>query len=690
MLIKKGARNRRSADKALCISLAVGALTIAPNPAWATRSHHAGRVAPARGSTVPPAPVSTPAMAPEAAAPSKAAVPVAASPSSGDAPLPPPPPVPLAVFGDNMPEPGKATLSVIPRFINNSHSLIGTKGVSPQYIVSNTPWYWSPFTSNVRVVPIDQFIQTQTVTLAYGLAKDWSVVLQTGMVEKHSHLMTFYGTSNLIPRGMSFPGTDSLEDSSASVVWRAYEDPIHRIKFNLGMSFPTGSTYNQGGALLLVTGNYNIGRAFYGMQSGTGTFDLMPGVLYAGTIAPWSWGVSYRARLPLTMNNEGYAWGNYQEANIWGGYTWIPGFTTTVRANFNIQSPINGKDYWAAGKLQSANPNFYGGKRIEMYAGADIDGKLFGAPGFSVGIEGGIPVYQNLNGPQLAKNWQAGMAFRWKIGETGMTAVARSPGIFKGPAVASAALPTMVWNGFYFGANGGFAWAGDTRTNFTYGGAGGFASLWGMGALPANVNLNSQGFFAGGQVGYGFQPHPKVVAGLEADLQGLMVGNSTLNSWQGPAAAYTFLQVQRNQHSLGTVRGRIGYLVTPTTLLYGTGGLAFGDTVLNASYFSPLLKPVLNFGVGPNGLSGYIDMRTGWAAGAGVEWAYDQRWSVKGEYLHYDLGTANTANIGPLFYATTAGLSSAGYSVPINGNIVRAGVNYHLNVGAEAPVVAKF
>jgi len=38
------------------------------------------------------------------------------------------------------------------------------------------------------------------------------------------------------------------------------------------------------------------------MQPGTGTFDLMPGVLYAGTIAPWSWGLSYRARVALDYN----------------------------------------------------------------------------------------------------------------------------------------------------------------------------------------------------------------------------------------------------------------------------------------------------------------------------------------------------------------------------------------------------
>ena len=83
-------------------------------------------------------------------------------------------------------------------------------------------------------------------------------------------------------------------------------------------------------------------------------------------------------------------------------------------------------------------------------------------------------------------------------------------------------------------------------------------------------------------------------------------------------------------------------------------------------------------------------MRLGWTAGAGVEWAFDPRWSVKGEYLRYDLGAANTANVGALFYATRTGLSSAGYSAPFNGNIVRAGVNYHFNFGVPALVAAKY
>jgi len=516
------------------------------------------------------------------------------------------------------------------------------------------------------------------------------------VVERHSDLVTFNGAasfsnlpfSSIIARGTSFPGIDDIQDSQAAIIWRPYDDGMNRFKVNLGMSFPTGNNHNNGGTVLQTTGSYSIGQAFYGMQPGTGTFDLMPGILYGGVQGPWSWGLSYRARLPLAVNPQGYMWGNYQEVNAWGGYTWFPGFTTTIRANFNIQSPIVGADWWLIGKLPSADPEYYGGKRIEMNAGADIDGKLFGFPAFSIGIEAGVPVYQNLDGPQLSKNWQAGMALRYKIGEPGSeTAPAGSP-IFKGPPVAAAA-PTSPWGGFYVGLNAGYTWANDTNTSYTFMGQGGFASLWANGALPSNVELNSQGFFAGAQVGYNYLYHDKVLAGLEADLQGLAVGNSSVGSWQGSPA--TYLQSGRNMHSLGTVRGRVGYLVTPTVLLYGTGGLAYGEADLNTTFFSPLLSPVLYQG---GSWLGTTDLRTGWTAGAGVEWMFNPKWSLKAEYLYYDLGTANTANFGPVFYTSSAKtgslFSTAGYSAPFNGNIVRAGVNYHFNGFAPAPIVAKY
>lgn len=338
------------------------------------------------------------------------AAPPVAAPS---VPAPSLAPAPLGVFGADMPAAGRLVVSVIPQFANFSHTLIGTRGVSSQQVVATTPWSWNP-KQNLRLVPQNTAVATQTVALAYGVTENISVVLTTGMIEKNLDMLTFKGASGITPLGMSFTGTDGMTDTSLAAIWRVYRDPINRIQINLGMSFPTGSDHDTF-TLLQPTGSYATSRAFYAMQSGSGTFDAMPGVVYAGQLGKWSWGLSYRGRLPLAVNPEGWAFGDLHEFNAWGGYSWVPGLTTTVRVCGSLQGQIVGNDPLIAGKAQAANPNFYGGQRIEMWGGATIAGKLIGVERLSVSLEGGIPVYQNLNGPQLSKNWQAGLALRWKI-----------------------------------------------------------------------------------------------------------------------------------------------------------------------------------------------------------------------------------------------------------------------------------
>ncbi|BDV36073.1 alpha-amylase [Methylocystis iwaonis] len=330
-------------------------------------------------------------------------------------PLPPQPlaPAPLGVFGADMPPAGKLILSIVPQFLGRSTSLEGARPVSSQEIVATTPWFFDP-RQKLRGVPQSALQAVQTVQLAYGVTKVLSIVVATGMTEKNLSFLTFKGLSGITPLGMSYTGTDSISDTTASAIWRVYEDPINRVQVNVGMSFPTGSNHNTF-TLLQPNGTYATTRAFYAMQIGTGTFDAMPGVVYAGQLNNWSWGLSYRGRFPLAANPEGYRWGDLHEFTGWGGYSWIPGVTTTFRVTGSLEGPIRGFDWNIAGKAQAANPKFYGGQRVELFGGATISGKLVGYENVLLAIEAGLPVYQNLNGPQLSKAWQAGLALRFKI-----------------------------------------------------------------------------------------------------------------------------------------------------------------------------------------------------------------------------------------------------------------------------------
>lgn len=326
----------------------------------------------------------------------------------------PPPPAPMGVFGADMPPPEKLVLSITPNFANLSGMRIGTRNVSNEYIVNNVPFFLNP-TRTVRIVPQNIAAKTQVVGLAYGVTKDFSLVFTGGMGEKNLEPLTFSGAAGVQQRGRSYVGTVSLVDFSLSGIYRVYQDDIHRIQINLGFSFPTGSNHATFNGLLLPDGSRALVRAFYGMQPGTGTFDIMPGVVYAGHLDKWSWGLSYRGRHPLAANPQGYMWGNLHEFNGWAGYTWIPGLTTTFRALASVQGRIAGFDPEIRGIAAPTNPLFYGGTRVELFGGWTVSGKFIGFDNLTLAAEAGFPVHQDLNGPQIMKNWQAGMSLRLKI-----------------------------------------------------------------------------------------------------------------------------------------------------------------------------------------------------------------------------------------------------------------------------------
>lgn len=327
---------------------------------------------------------------------------------------PAPPPAPMGVFAADLPGAGRFSLSVTALFANFSGMRIGNRGVSSDFIAANVPYLFNP-KQTLRLVPQNIAFAAQQVGVAYGVTQDFAVAVNAQMVERNLDMLTYRGPGRGVDRlGMSYTGTEGFGDLFAAGAYRLYQDDIHRVLVNLGMSFPTGSNH-QTFTLLQPNVTYATSRAFYALQPGSGTYDIMPGVTYAGYLGQWSWGLSYRGRLPLGANPQGYRWGDYHEFSGWGGYSWMPGLTTTVRVTGSTQGQIRGLDWEIRGKAPAGNPAFYGGERVEVFGGATIGGKLVGYENVSVAIEAGLPVYQNLNGPQIMKDWQAGLSLRFKI-----------------------------------------------------------------------------------------------------------------------------------------------------------------------------------------------------------------------------------------------------------------------------------
>lgn len=147
------------------------------------------------------------------------------------------------------------------------------------------------------------------------------------------------------------------------------------------------------------------------------------------------------------------------------------------------------------------------------------------------------------------------------------------------------------WTGFYAGLNaGGILGASNSVTTSTYPiyQNPDFRQTAYVAARSGSTNVDVAygGFIGGGQIGYMWNPIDRIMSGVELDFSGIAGSgnNSTINVAQfvnyTPESYWiSNTNLNKNLQYLGTVRGRLGYLITPDLLAYGSGGFAYGGSI---------------------------------------------------------------------------------------------------------------
>jgi outer membrane immunogenic protein len=162
------------------------------------------------------------------------------------------------------------------------------------------------------------------------------------------------------------------------------------------------------------------------------------------------------------------------------------------------------------------------------------------------------------------------------------------------------------WTGFYIGVNGGGGF-GDDKFD-----------------MKPTLTRKPSGGLGGGHAGYNWQ-YGNLVGGLEVDFDGADITKSFT-----PVAGTS---VREKTDELATARARLGYLLFPNLLAYGTAGAAWGHTEVRQSTAALTTNAVSQFG---------------WAAGAGLEYKVWGPLVARAEYLHYDFGKTSLPAFGPL------------------------------------------
>ncbi|WP_291863891.1 carbohydrate porin [Bradyrhizobium sp.] len=190
----------------------------------------------------------------------------------------------------------------------------------------------------------------------------------------------------------------------------------------------------------------------------------------------------------------------------------------------------------------------------------------------------------------------------------GAAKAADAPMPLKAPPVQ----PVFDWTGLYLGAHAG------------YGRAPARAALTDP-FLNATATSSALGGMIGGvQSGYNVRLRSGLLFGVEADLTfpNYLISDSIVAVLATPRSS-----VVEHLDYVGTVRGRLGY-ASGHWLFYATGGFAYaGERFTNTPPIGDEEK--------------HLNVRLGWAAGAGVEYAFAPHWSVKLEYLYDRFEHAN-------------------------------------------------
>jgi outer membrane immunogenic protein len=217
------------------------------------------------------------------------------------------------------------------------------------------------------------------------------------------------------------------------------------------------------------------------------------------------------------------------------------------------------------------------------------------------------------------------------------------------PGPGNYSVPGISWTGLYLGVNGGGA-RGDVKTSD-------LGDYYETGAV---TKLSPSGAIIGGTLGYNLQRW-RTVFGAEVDLGGMDLSAKKL-----PTGATTLpnkfpdARIGIDSGLYGNVTGRLGYTFG-AALLYAKGGFALYDGY--DQFFQ---------GTGAS-FSSATKTRyfAGWTYGGGLEYSLTKEWSLKGEYIHFDLGSED-------FTVTSAFKVQSRFKEDLIVDTVKAGVNYHV------------
>lgn len=249
----------------------------------------------------------------------------------------------------------------------------------------------------------DQVPQSMSMTMSmlelmYAPTEMLNVSASIPWIENTMRMRTTLGESF----SMDSSGVGDTEVGADLVAWQLDEQSL-RAGVSLGL--PTGSITERGGMP-----GAPATKLEYSMQLGSGTYDLLPRLSWRMRSSPYSYGIDFSGAARLGHNDEHYALGDRFVASAFGSQDWSGSWAGTLRVTATRVGNVRGADPELDPMMSPTNdPKLQGYERFDGAVGVNwmpLEGKLAGSV---IGLELGIPLAQDLEGPQLSEDWFAAL-----------------------------------------------------------------------------------------------------------------------------------------------------------------------------------------------------------------------------------------------------------------------------------------
>ncbi|NKB35888.1 MAG: transporter [Gammaproteobacteria bacterium] len=295
---------------------------------------------------------------------------------------------PIGVMGDHIHKQGEFMFSYRFMHMDMSGNRKGSDQLSSAEVLND-----------FLVSPLDMSMDMHMLGGMYAPSDNLTLMAMLPYVE--------LSMDHLTRMGAEFTTTaKGIGDVRVTALYQFFQQSGHKVHLNFGLALPSGNIDERDDTPL---GNVVLP---YPMQIGSGTYDLLVGLTYNASRTDWSWGAQVNGTFRLENNDENYSLGDRGQLSAWLAKRWNPYLSTSLRLDGQAWAGIEGADNrigrfnpMGVAIVPTAQPDLRAGSRIDLLLGFNLLAQEGVLKGHRLAFEVGVPVHQNLDGPQLESDW---------------------------------------------------------------------------------------------------------------------------------------------------------------------------------------------------------------------------------------------------------------------------------------------